>query len=263
MASATVADPLPVPRLRTRAAAGKGEGGMVPAEAAGPGVEEVVAGRPEGNGPADVGEVGRFAPPVHGRALHRPGRCRHRVGGTRAVARRGRALAGCHLPGERPVALLRPEDHPLVAGGGEEETEAGCRGSRGQAVRRHGHQVARGHLPVDVAGHRGRSVVGPDRRHERQRGRGRGRDGRARRACGRRWGSRLGRGWSGGRRDLVAAAAATGDDGGRDEQDQTTSASQERHVSRSVGTAAPRAVRTTPRVALRNRRRGPRARGCR
>src|SRR5205823_10393986 len=53
MASATVADPLPVPRLRTRAAAGKGEGGMVPAEAAGPGVEEVVAGRPEGNGPAD------------------------------------------------------------------------------------------------------------------------------------------------------------------------------------------------------------------
>src|SRR5437870_8233286 len=100
---------------------------MVPAEAAGPRVEETIARRAKGDGPSGVAEVTGFAPPVHRGPFRSSRGGRDNGGGTRAVARRRHTTLRRDLSGQGSVALRSTEDHSLVASGGKEQAEAGCR----------------------------------------------------------------------------------------------------------------------------------------
>ena len=159
---AAVADPLPVPGLRTRAPARLGPTGMVPAEPPRLFGEERIPGRAERHRTGPFAEVGGLPPTVHRGPLRLAGRRRDDRRRARAVAGCGPGLPNRDLVGERPIALLHAEDDPLVARGRQEQPEARRRGAIRDAVGRHADEVTGRHHPVDVACDRVRLVAGSD-----------------------------------------------------------------------------------------------------
>src|SRR5213078_5277130 len=101
-----VADPLPMPWLRTRAAARLRPTRMIPPDSCRVRLEEEVAGRREGDSTTRVAGVDGLAPAMHRSADGLTRRRRVDACRARSVARGGRAPAGVDLAGQRPIALL-------------------------------------------------------------------------------------------------------------------------------------------------------------